>query len=159
MVAISSSPAIHLDFRDRKRGWADILSDLRRASTGIGCFCLIGIFCLAVSDPCAADRGSVTQFLGTWRRTSVCVNRQIAPACNDEIVVYEVRPSETPNAALLKADKVVDGRRVPMGELEFVYSEKEACWRSEFSTPRVHAVWCLVIDGRNMTGSLRVLPQ
>ena len=121
--------------------------------------CLIGYLCLAAGGLCAADRGSVAELLGTWRGTSTCVNRQMAPACNDETVVYEVRPSNTPKAALLEADKIVDGKRVPMGELEFVYSEKEGCWRSEFSTQRVHGVWCLVVEGRNMTGSLRVLPQ
>jgi hypothetical protein len=120
---------------------------------------LFGLLCPAVGVPSAADEGGLARFLGTWRGTSTCVNRELAPACSDETVVYEVLPSQTPHAALLKADKVVDGKRVPMGDLEFTYSEKEGCWRSEFSTPRVHAVWCLVIDGRNMTGHLRVLPQ
>ena len=54
---------------------------------------------------------------------------------------------------------IVDGRRLPMGELAFDYSEKDGCWRSEFSTPRVHGVWCLRIDGRVMTGGLRLLPE
>lgn len=128
-------------------------------SKGSGWLCLVSVSCLAMSIPNAAERGSLAEFLGTWRGTSTCVNREIAPACNDETVVYEVRPSETPNAALLKADKIVDGQRVPMGELEFAYSKKYGCWRSEFTSPRVHGVWCLVIEGRAMTGSLRVLPQ
>ena len=132
---------------------------LGRASSGIRWSCLIGFVSLATGDLRAADRGSLEEFLGTWRGTSTCVNREIAPACNDETVVYEVRPSETPKAALLAADKIVDGKRVSMGDLEFVYSEKEGCWRSEFTTPRVHGVWCLVIEGPNMTGRLRVLPQ
>src|SRR5262245_32002557 len=105
-----------------------------------------------MSGPLAAEGGSLAEFLGTWRGTSTCANGAIATACKDEIVVYEVRPSETPQAALLKADKIVDGQRVPMGELEFVYNEKEGCWRSEFNTPRVHGVWCLVIEGPDMTG-------
>ena len=128
-------------------------------STGLGWCCLVGLVGIAAGDPGAAGRGTLAEFLGTWRGTSTCVNRQIAPACNDETVVYDVRPSETPNAAVLSADKIVDGKRVPMGELEFVYSEKEGCWRSEFTTPRAHGVWCLVIEGRTMTGSLRMLPQ
>ena len=132
---------------------------LGRPSTGIRRYCLIGAVCLATGYSCAADRAGLEQFLGTWRGTSTCVNRQIAPACSDETVVYEVRRSDAPKAALLKADKVVNGQRVPMGDLEFVYSEKEGCWRSEFSTPRAHGIWCLVIEGRNMTGSLRVLPE
>lgn len=107
----------------------------------------------------AAGTGDLSHFLGRWHGTSTCVNRRVAPACKDETVVYEVGRSDKPQAAVLKADKIVDGKRVPMGELEFVYSEKERCWRAEFTTPRVQGVWCLVVDGENMTGGLRVLPE
>jgi hypothetical protein len=132
---------------------------LSRVSNGIACFCLIGLACLVTKQLRAAERSDLAEFVGTWRGTSTCVNRQVAPSCTDETVVYEVRPPENGKAAVLKADKMVDGRRVPMGELEFVYSDKERCWRSEFTTPRVHGVWCLAIEGRSMTGSLRVLPS
>ena len=107
----------------------------------------------------AAGTGDLSHFLGTWHGTSTCINRQVAPACKDETVVYEVRPSDKPQAAVLKADKVVDGKRLPMGELEFVYSEKDGCWRAEFTSPRVQGVWCLVVDESRMTGGLRVLPE
>jgi hypothetical protein len=106
----------------------------------------------------SGDKGVLNGFLGTWRGTSTCVNREAAPACTDETVIYEVRRADAPDAAVLKADKIVDGQRVSMGELAFHYSQKDACWRSEISTPRVHAVWCLTIEGRVMTGSLRQLP-
>jgi hypothetical protein len=115
---------------------------------------LLGAASLGSAAP--ADLGA---FLGTWRGTSTCVNREIAPACKDEIIVYDVRRSEKPDTATVKADKIVDGKRVPMGELDFAYDPKDACWRSELSTPRVHGVWCLSIQGQAMTGSLRVLPD
>jgi len=98
-------------------------------------------------------------FLGSWRGTSTCVNRKVAPACKDETVVYDVRPSDKPKTALLDAYKIVDGQRLPMGELEFVYSDKEGCWRSGLSTPRVQGTWCLVVEGRSLTGTLRVMPE
>jgi hypothetical protein len=114
---------------------------------------------LAATAAYAAGTGDLSHFLGTWHGTSTCVNRKVAPACKDETVVYEVGRSEKPQAALLKADKIVDGKRVPMGELEFIYSEKDGCWRAELTTPRVEGIWCLVVDGQNMTGGLRVLPS
>ena len=114
---------------------------------------------LAACAVSAAGTGDLSQFLGTWHGTSTCVTRQVAPACKDETVVYEVGRSDKPQAAVLKADKIVDGKRVPMGELEFAYSEKEGCWRAELTTPRVQGVWCLVVDGKDMTGGLRVLPE
>ena len=106
----------------------------------------------------AAEKGDLGEFLGTWRGTSTCVNRQIAPACKDETVVYDVRRSDKPQTATLKADKIVDGQRVPMGEFDFVYDAKEGCWRSEFSTPRFHGAWCLKVQDKAMTGSLLDLP-
>ena len=117
------------------------------------------LFVLAAGAVSEAGTGDLSRFLGTWHGTSACVNRQAAPACKDETVVYEVVRSEKPQTAVLKADKIVDGKRVPMGDLEFVYSEKESCWRAELTTPRVQGVWCLVVDGKNMTGGLRVLPE
>ena len=35
----------------------------------------------------------VDEIVGTWRGSSVCVDRQAAPACNDEQVVYEIGAS------------------------------------------------------------------
>ncbi|HET9950409.1 MAG TPA: hypothetical protein VFS09_01315 [Candidatus Eisenbacteria bacterium] len=121
--------------------------------------CLSLLSMLAAGAVSAAGTGDLSRFLGTWHGTSTCVNRELAPACKDETVVYEVRRSDKARAAILKADKIVEGKRVPMGELEFVYSEKQGCWRAEFKTPRVQGVWCLVVDGKTMTGGLRVLPE
>jgi hypothetical protein len=106
----------------------------------------------------SSEESSPSVFVGTWQGSSTCVNRQLAPACRDETVVYDVRISDTAGAVILKADKIVDGKRVPMGELEFTYSSPERCWRSEFETPRVHAAWCLVVKGNELTGRLRLLP-
>ena len=107
----------------------------------------------------AGEKGDPADFLGTWRGTSTCVDRKVAPACKDETVIYEVRRADKAGAVILEADKVVGGERLPMGELEFTYSGKDGCWRSEFTTPRTHGVWCLVVEGRKLTGTLRVLPE
>ena len=135
------------------------MTTLRSLRNGSPWLCLSMLSVLAAGVVTEAGTGDLSQFLGTWHGTSTCVNRQVAPACKDETVIYEVGRSEKPQAAVLKPDKIVDGKRMPMGELEFVYSEKEGCWRAEFTTPRVQGVWCLVVDGKNMTGGLRVLPE
>jgi hypothetical protein len=130
-----------------------------RPRSGV-CISLCALLALALPGGVrAAGKGEVDEILGTWRGTSTCVDRKIAPACKDETVVYDVRRSDKPGTATLKADKIVDGQRVPMGELDFTYDAKDACWRSEFSTPRVHGIWCLKIDGKAMTGGLRALPE
>ncbi len=128
------------------------------AANRAGWLPVVGLSVLAASAVSAAGKGDINDFLGTWRGTSTCVNRQIAPACKDETVVYEVQPSDKPKTAVLKADKIVNGQRVPMGDLEFTYSEEEGCWRSEFTAPRFHGVWCLTVEGDAMTGNLRDAP-
>lgn len=95
---------------------------------------------------------------GVWRGTSTCTDRVAAPACHDEVVVYEFTAGEKPGTVTWKADKVVDGQRAPMGEMELAYDAGEACWRAEFKNPRGQTVWCLAVDGGRLTGTGRALP-
>lgn len=96
--------------------------------------------------------------IGVWRGTSACTDRVVAPACHDEVVVYEFTAGARPGTILWKADRVVAGQRAPMGEMELTYDAGEACWRGEFRSPRTQHVWCLAVDGPHMTGTARLLP-
>ena len=137
----------------------EIMASVRRPKPRIPWLLLPLLCALAARPGAAAGTGDLAQFLGTWHGTSTCVDRQVAPACKDETVVYEVVRSDKPQAVVLKADRIVDGKRVPMGDLEFTFSEKQGCWRSEFTTPRVQGVWCLVVEGKKLSGGLRVSPE
>jgi hypothetical protein len=81
-----------------------------------------------------------------------------APACHDEVVVYEFTPGAKPGTVHWKADKIVDGKRDPMGEMDLTYDTDDACWKAEFQSPRVHSVWCLVVYRAHMTGTARLVP-
>jgi hypothetical protein len=96
--------------------------------------------------------------IGVWRGTSTCTDRVAAPACRDEVVVYEFTAGAKPGALHLKADKMVDGQRLPMGEMDLEYATGDACWRGEFTSPRLHSVWCFVVKGSQMTGTGTLLP-
>ena len=99
------------------------------------------------------------EIVGTWRGTSTCVDRVAAPACSDEQVVYEVVASpDPPEKVAVKGDKVVDGKRVFMGELEYTPA-KDGSWTAEFQSPRVHSQWRLVVSGDSMTGNAILLPS
>jgi hypothetical protein len=110
---------------------------------------------VSLASPAAAGGAAP---IGVWRGTSTCTDRVAAPACHDEVVVYEFTAGAKPGTVLWKADKVVDGQRAPMGEMELTYDAGEACWRAEFTSPRSDSVWCLVFDGARMTGTGRLLP-
>lgn len=92
--------------------------------------------------------------LGTWRGTSTCVDLERAPACKDEVVVYDIRPGEKPGTFALDAKKVVDGQPVPMGVIEgFVRDPKTGRYAGEFRNSRVHILWSYEVKGTEMTGT------
>ena len=114
--------------------------------------------CLARAE--GPGGGTVDEIVGAWSGSSVCVDRQAAPACNDEQVVYEINASPgKPNTVTTKADKVVDGKRVSMGVLEFTHDAKSGSWTSELETPRLHALWRLRVNSAMLTGTLTLLPS
>jgi len=100
----------------------------------------------------------ISAFLGTWRGTSTCVDRELAPACKDEIVVYEVTRTAEPDTAHLMAYKIVKGEKGLMGESDFTFDAPKGCWTSEFRNDRVHIVQCLTVHGKSMTGTLSDVP-
>jgi hypothetical protein len=106
----------------------------------------------------ASSNHSRSELIGAWRGTSVCTDRVAAPGCNDEVVVYEFSPGSKPEIVHWKADKVVGGKRLPMGEFDLTYDQNDACWRAEFRSPRVHMVWCVVVEGAELKGTASLLP-
>jgi len=93
----------------------------------------------ASASPSPAPDDSI---LGTWRGTSTCVDRQRHPACKDEVVLYEFRRKAAEEGAVtLKADKIVEGQVVPMGELDCRWDGERRSWTSEFREGgRAHSV-------------------
>ena len=102
--------------------------------------------------------GEPAQLLGTWRGTSLCTDRVAAPACHDESVVYDFTLGPKPGTLQWAADKVVDGERQHMGDLELSYDKTEGCWKAEFSSPRGRTVWRLTVDGTRLSGTGRLQP-
>jgi hypothetical protein len=105
-----------------------------------------------------ADAVTPAQLIGTWRGTSLCTDRVAAPACKDETVVYEFTAGSKAGTVHWLADKVVNGERLTMGELDAEYDRTDGCWKSEFSAPRVKTAWCLIVDGDRLSGTGRLLP-
>ena len=124
------------------------------------CLRLVVAFVLAVACVLGeALAGPVDEIVGTWRGTSACVDRQAAPACTDEEVIYVIVASPgPPDSVTVTADKVVDGKRVPMGSLDFTHEATSRSWTSELETPRMHALWRLSVSGTTLSGTLTLLP-
>jgi len=117
---------------------------------------------LVISSSATAQDANAKAILGTWRGTSICVNLEAAPACKNEEVIYEFRETTPPVAGKLNvnADKIVDGKAVPMGEFDLVWVPAEGAWNYEIQTPRSHALWSFKQPaGDELAGTLVRLPD
>jgi hypothetical protein len=125
---------------------------------GCGTFSVLMAACCLLGASAAPDDRKPSELIGTWRGASTCVDRVIAPACKDEVVVYDFTAGTKPGTVHWKADKIVEGRREFMYEIDLAYDAREKCWAGEFSSARVRGRWCLAVDGAHVTGTGRQLP-
>jgi hypothetical protein len=97
--------------------------------------------------------------LGSWRGTSLCVDKANFPACKDEQVIYDARPKGTArDTVTIRADKVVNGVREFMGEFDFGLAA-DSSWVAEFQNPRVRIKIILRVRGAQMNGALTDEPS
>lgn len=124
------------------------------------------IFVITLCWLAAAARSAIAApppyatILGVWRGSSICTDRVVAPACKDEQVVYhfERLPNTAEGHVTLKADKLIDGKPAPMGELDLTYDAMNDRWSSELQTRSGHYLWAYSVKGRSMSGMLIDLP-
>ena len=107
----------------------------------------------------APHQASTLDFiLGTWTGTSTCVGKR--QACKNETVVYRfIVLNGHPEQVRLLADKILEGKRVPMGALVFDVDQQSRTVRSEFRRGQTHGVWSYTVAGDAMTGALVLLPE
>jgi hypothetical protein len=110
----------------------------------------------AVHAPRADDDGS--KLVGDWEGESKCGAG--FPSCRDEHVVYHVtKPPDEAGNVSIDADKVVDGKPVPMGVIELKYDGAAHTLRGELKNSRYGGVWEFKVEGDTMEGTLTALPE
>lgn len=112
--------------------------------------------CVSLLLLAAAPAHPPSELIGTWRGTSLCTDRVAAPNCKDEVVIYEFTPAANPKDVHWQADKVVNGKRLNMGEFDLTYSQAEGCWKAELEQYRI--VWRVTVDGKTLNGTLTQVP-
>jgi hypothetical protein len=119
---------------------------------------------LALAANCAAhaapaprgDDGS--KLVGDWEGESKCGAG--FPSCRDEHVVYHVaKPPDAAGNVSIAADKIVDGKPVPMGVIELKYDGEKHTLRGELKNTRYSGVWEFKVEGDTMEGTLTMLPE
>jgi hypothetical protein len=114
-------------------------------------------------SPCFGRRpgqqgGDLSKLIGDWSGESICVGNN--PSCHDEKVIYHIsRSSAGAGRVTLAADKIVDGKPEPMGELEFTYDSRHETLTGEFQNARYHGLWEYAVKGNIMEGTLSLLPD
>lgn len=120
--------------------------ELVKSRTTLGAI-LMAALMSTIAPAMASDE--VSRFVGEWRGDSICVAKNTA--CHDEIVVYRIaKLPEKPGYASVSADKIVSGKPVNMGTLEFRYDQDGHMLTCEYA----QGVWRLKVDGPKMEGTL-----
>ena len=103
-------------------------------------------------------RAAPVSVLGTWKGESICAGNR--PACKNEIVVYRFEAvAGQADIVVLLADKIIEGKRIPMGKLEFRYDQVKGQLWGEFNIRQTHGLWQFKVSGDTMEGTLVLLPE
>lgn len=112
---------------------------------------------LAILSLSFAPQSQRANIVGSWKGTSLCVDKQHFPACKDERVIYDVAPKgSTVDTVTLRADKIVNGVREFMGEFDFARA-RGSSWVAHFENPRAKHEIVLRIRADHMAGYMRDL--
>ena len=107
--------------------------------------------CLAanrsVTDTNGTSETVQAQLLGDWAGESIWQVKD--SPCYDEKVVNHVSKGGEPNLIVVNPDKIIDGKAVDMGTLDFRYDAKVETLISE-----QHGHWVFYINGNKMDGTL-----
>ena len=88
-----------------------------------------------------------TQLFGDWSGESICQVKN--SPCHDEKVVYHISKGDGPDLVVVDADRIVDGKAVNMGKLDFKYDAKAKTLVSES-----YGHWIFYIKDNKMDGTL-----
>lgn len=96
-----------------------------------------------------SDKGDdEAALVGDWKGQSV-VQVKNSPA-KDETVVWHISKGRQAGNLLVRADKIVNGKAISMGALEFTYDKAQKLLVCKYE----QGVWSLHVKGKSMEGTL-----
>ena len=93
---------------------------------------------------------------GDWTGTSLCTNREVLPACRDEVVLYHFT-KKSDDTLHLAADKKVDGKWQSMGEFDLTLHGSHLTNEMVDRQGR-RSLWDFEVKGDRIDGTLKMLP-
>jgi hypothetical protein len=103
------------------------------------------------TEPQTAD--DVAQLVGDWRGESKVLAKN-TPA-KDEVVVWHIARGAAPNKLVVTADKIVDGKAISMGALDFIYDRAQ----NTIVCENERGIWKLAHNANKMDGTLTLPDQ
>ena len=105
------------------------------------------------------SRAPADLIVGAWHGTSLCADKRVDTACNDEEALYVIDSAAGPRGPVRwQADKIVNGERVNMGISRLTYDSAAANWSWEFQA-RLRGRFTLAVHGDSLVGDLREGPS
>ena len=93
--------------------------------------------------------------VGAWHGTSLCADKQVDRACNDEEALYVIDSAAGPRGPVRwQAEKIVNGAREIMGITSLTYDSTAGNWFWVF-TARLPGRFTLAVRGDSLVGDLR----
>jgi hypothetical protein len=126
-------------------------------------FCGVLNACAAVApndNTNAAQDNEIAKLIGNWSGTSLCVNKEKFPGCNDEQVIYHVAAKAgKPDTVTITMDKIVNNKPEFMGEGDFVYDKQKQTLTTEYKNSRVDLIIVLSVKGDVLEGTVTSMPD
>ena len=105
----------------------------------------------APATPLASDDESL--LVGDWRGESKVLAKNTA--ARDEVVVWHIARGSEPGKLIVSADKIVDGKAIPMGALDFNYDREKKQIVCDYKP----GTWKLTVKGNTLEGTLTLRDQ
>src|ERR1041385_5662184 len=138
---------------------------MKRIAVLFWCLMLCGLLTVCQTGaqgekPDQAQAAELSKLVGDWSGESICANKEKFPACNDEHVVYHVvLASGKTDTITISADKIVNGKPVPMGTFDFLYDARRQALTSEVKNDRGHFIIEFAVKDDLLEGTLSTLPE
>lgn len=94
------------------------------------------------------SKAAQDELLGDWTGDSICQVK--GSPCHDEKAIYRISKAKEVGKVIIDAGKIVDGKPVSMGVLEFKYDKETGILLCEYE----RGVWRLTVKGNRMEGTL-----
>jgi hypothetical protein len=103
-----------------------------------------------------ADRAvkSAPDIVGTWRGTSICVDKVNLPVCNDEDALYEIRQAgRSGDSVIVRAQKMVNGATELVSQDAFTH-QSDGSWATDIVTTGARLHVSLRLSGDSLIGDV-----